>query len=771
MLAQAAETSGFRCRLISQIIGLTCACLAFTSVAPAQTLPVGEDDSDNILVMEEVIVTAQRRELPILDVPASVTAFDMVDIESRKMANIADVARYTPNMEWDQTFLGSANVSAIFIRGIGTEAGFFERTADPSIAIYLDGAYIGRAVGSIFGIADVEQIEVLRGPQGTLFGRNATGGAVMVRTAVPVQDFMGWVDVTTGSDSRLDGRFAVNVPLSESVMTRFSGSSLNQDGYGESLQDGTEFGDTDLDSIRASLRWLPSDQTTIDISLDRSRSRQNPPAGTLLFASPHPMSPAGTWNFFVAPTNSVEGFGEGVTFDERFLTSSEFTNYSTGQSRSNLDTRGITANMEWRHDNLNLKSITSYREMESDWAYDVDMSPLLIIHDALKTDQDQFSQEFTLGGVTDSLDWLVGLYYFEEESRGFDEVILVPELSEVEFHPFLGIPNPLFGVQIGNSGEDGDARANSIAAFGHVDYSVNDRLHIFGGIRFTEEEKEVERRPNDPSPFGGAEQSFSDSSPALGIQYYFADNLQVYASVAEGFKSGGFNNIVSPGAPLRPFDQEESTAYEIGLKRSTDRLRLATAVFFTKYEDIQIPVFNFVLPEFRNAAEAEMKGAELELTAALSEKFTIQAGIGYLDAKFTRLDEDSLVGLTTPITLDSEIPNTPEWSFSTSLEYVTSLNTTTSLRLRADYSWRDEVEKVASNVAELRQEAYGLLYAAASLELNDGRWVLTLFGDNLTDEKYLLQGASNKAAFGIVVGSYGRPRTWGFTARFNFGGN
>lgn len=744
------------------LVGVTCSTL----------INAEEPPPDSKSVIEEIIVTAQRRDQSLFEVPVSMAVFDGDEIEGLRLTSIAEVARYTPNVEWDQTNLGSANTSSIFIRGIGTPPGFFERTADPSVGIYLDGVYIARTVGSVLSVHDVAQIEVLRGPQGTLFGRNTTGGAVTVVTNRPTGDFSGWGDVTTGSDNRFDARLTVNAPVTDALLTRFSASSLNQDGYGESLQDGTKYGDINSDSVRAALRWLPGDEWTIDFMLDWSRSRQGPPANTLLLAEPGPMSLSGAYNFFVAPTNSVEGFGDGVPWDERFITDNDFTNYATGDSRSDVDSHGITAIIEWRPSNLRVNSITSYREMDSEWALDVDLSPVVILEDKVGTEQWQFSQEVTVQGISGRLDWLAGLYYFEEEAKGSDSIAFVPELANVEFDPVFGNPNPLFGVPLATNGLDlatPTGRAESLAAFAHLNVEFTEEFRGFLGVRYTSEDKEAV----DPSMLlvtgGPSTESFTDTSPTVGLQYFFDLNFQLYASVSQGFKSGGFSTILaSPTEHFPSFEPEEVTTYELGVKVRRDRFNIAAATFFTDFENIQVPVID-VSPQILNAAEAEMKGFEIDVMAAVTDEFSVDAAIGYVDAEYTRLDESGLQGLAVPITLESELQNAPRWSVNVGLQYATQLHRLGTLSLRGDYAWRDRTYKDALNTPELVQEELGLLYAAATLESVDGRWLFTLFGDNLTDETYIVAGASNIPQFGLVVATYGRPRTWGLSVRYSFG--
>jgi len=726
--------------------------------------------SDLVVYLEEVLVTGQRRERPLQDVPISITAFDNPEIEALKLTDIAGVARYTPNVVWDQSFLGAGNFSAIFIRGVGQPGSFFESSADPAVGVYLDGVYIGRAIGSVLGIHDVEQTEVLRGPQGTLFGRNTTGGAVLVTTLQPVPELSGWGEVTTGSDGRLDARGVLNVPLSSSVFTRFSVSSLNQDGYGTSLQTGAEFGDVNTDSARAALRWLRGDDLDVTFSYDRFRTRQEAPVLTLAFADADPMSLTGAYNFFVAPGNSVEGWGDGIPWDDRFLTPSEFTNYATGRTLTDVDSEGLTAIVEWRAGDLILKSITGYRSLESLWSSDTDMSPLTIVESTIDTDQDQFSQELTLLGVSGQLDWLVGAYYFEEDVVSPENfVLIIPEVAEVPVDPVFGVPNPLFGVPLGNVGPATSSGAESIAAFFHLNYVVSDQLSAFGGLRYTYEEKTAIDNSGLVTN-GQTSETFDNLSPTGGLQYFVDPNLQLYANASQGFKSGGFNTIVlSPRDEFLPFKPEQITAFEVGFKMLRQRFSLAAATFLYDYENIQFPVFNDVAPEFRNAAEAEMKGAELELVMAPTSAIRIQAGISYLDAKYTRLDAEDLAGLLTPIGIDNELPNAPEWTVNLGVRWSTDVGQFGRFTLRADYSWRDDMHKDAINTPEVRQSAHGLLFAAAEFASNDGRWVIAMFGDNLTDERYIASGGSNKPDFGLAYATYARPRTWGLSARYNFG--
>ena len=741
----------------------------FATAQPQESTPSAV--SDDALVIEEIIVTAQKREKAAHDVPISMTVFTDQSLQALNLTDIAEIARYTPNLEWDASWLGASSNSSIFIRGVGQSANFAQHSTDPAIGLYLDGVYIARGVGSVMGVLDVSQVEVLRGPQGTLFGKNATGGAITMITTRPTEAFSGWGSVTTGSDDRADLRLVANIPLTDQVLTRFSASSFNRDGHGISLQDGTEFGDINTDYVRGTLRWLPAENLTVDFIADRTRTRQGSPVITPVFIEPGPMSLAGAYNFFVSPANTVPGFGDGVPFDTRFITPDDFTNYSTGESGSDLDVQGLTAIVDWRPGDLTFTSITAYRDMDSLWAVDVDGSPLTIIEDILILDQHQFSQELNLTGRNGSLDWLVGLYFFEEEASAAGGAIVIPDLATVEFHPIFGVPNPLFGVplSLGIQPEFSVHRARSAAIFSHLEYAFTERLTGSVGVRYTDEDKRVSNPPGLALvASNGNSSSFTNLSPMLGLKYIIDQDLHIYGSVSRGFKSGGFNTLVLlPRQDYLPFDPELATSYEVGVKASGRRFTVSGAAFFVNYDDIQISVLNDVEPQILNAAEAELKGVEIEVAAALTTDLKLQAGIGYLDAKYVKLDQ-ALPGLTVPITLNTELMNTPKWSINLGLNYSTQLQDIGRLEIRGDYSWRDKSYKDAINTAELFQAAFGLLHAGATLVSNDGRWQFTLFGDNLTNERYIVSGVAGKPLFGLVSAGFGRPRTWGLSVQYRF---
>ena len=730
--------------------------------------PVWAEDYEAVL--EEVTVTAQKREQAVQNVPVSITTFTGIELENLSLTDVSGIAAYTPNMEWDPAWLGSANFGSLYIRGVGQAANFQERSTDPAVGLYVDGVYIGRALGSVMGILDIHQVEVLRGPQGTLFGKNATGGAVNIRTTRPLDEFSVWAELTTGNDSRVDLRAIANAPLTDKLLTRISASSLNRDGYGVSLQDGTEFGGINTDYVRGAMRWLPRENLTIDMIANWTRARQDSAVTTLVRAEPGTAWLTNLYNFFVAPANVVPGFGTGVPYDSRFITPGNFTNYSTARSGSDLDTYGLTAIVNWTVGKLELKSITGYRNLESLWGVDADLSPLIIVEDLMETDHHQFSQEFNLRGISGSLDWLLGLYYFDEKAIASGGAILVPEVFTVSHDPVYGIPNPLYGRPIGGlQSRSRTMSASSLAGYAHLDYSFTQHLSGALGGRYTAEKKRISNPPGVvPVASNGDSRTFNNFSPMAALQYFTDQHTQIYASISQGFKSGGFNtSVLYPREHYQYFEPEQATSYEVGLKVSRSRFHLAGAVFFVNYDDIQISVLQGVEPKILNAAEAEIKGFEIEFVGSISTNLRTQAGIGYLDAKYTRLNPKDLEDLSIPITLDTRFMNAPRWSVNLGLTYEKQLHTG-QLVISGDYAWRDKTYNDAINTVELVQPAYGLLHASVTLLSNDKHWQFSLFGNNLTDEEYIQSGLANETDLGIAIANYARPRQWGFSISYRF---
>ena len=726
------------------------------------TAAMAQDD----MMLEEMIVTAQKRAASMQDTPISMQAFNGAELEARSAGDLSNIADFTPNLEFDTTspISGSSNAAVVFIRGIGQTD--FVLTSDPGVGIYLDGVYMSRAMGGVLDLLDIERVEVLRGPQGTLFGKNTVGGAISVTTKKPGNDFELEASVTAGNYDRLSGMLGVNVPIiDETLLLRASLATRSRDGYGDRLLTGETMGDINSDTLRASLLWRPTEDLELTWAADITESDEDMPATSLLVADPlvgGTNNLSGLYNLY-----ATLGWVDGPLYNEQWLTGDEFKSNGTAPVGSETDVWGTSLTAEWDLENITVKSITAYRETDTSFGRDTDHSPVTIIHTSNEMEIEQFSQEFNFSGVAfdDRLDWLFGLYYFNEEGEDHPRIPIVPDVSSAA----VGLPGlpPEFSV-----GGDITIDNTSIAAFFHNTYALSERLSTTFGLRYTDEEKKTDLDiysltlgfPLILNP--EITQDFDAWTPRIGLEYIFSDDMFAYVSYSEGYKSGGaVSRYNMPRIDPITFEPEEVTNYEIGLKSEwfDQRLRVNGAVFLMDYTDIQVTVFNGVVPETRNAAEGEIFGAELEFTGIIAEGLFLNGALGYMDAEYTKLDDPEIGALE--VTKDHKFVNTPEWTASLSLEYRFDISDIGEISMMLDYSYRDEVANDAANTPELIEDSLDIINARISLVSENGHWEAALFGRNLTDETYLTSGVST-TSFGIVEGVYGNPREYGLTVKY-----
>jgi len=741
-----------------------------------------------VAVLEEIVVTARKRSENLQDIPIAVTALTAENLDSRGFSNISQIGDVTPNMQFDFTapISGSSNAAAIFIRGVGQTD--FLLTTDPGVGVYLDGVYIARSMGGVQDLMDVRRVEVLRGPQGTVFGKNTIGGAINITTKKPVDEFSGQGDITTGRFNRIDGRLSVNFPVADNLFVRLSGATRNRHGYGKRLLTGEGMGNVNRDTVRLALRWKASDSIEVNITGDyTTANEQSPVTSAICFdgnACGNAGSLTGLYNAFVAPGNDLTqyGFGRGVPFDKRFLTGNAFTSYGTGPSGSKLKIWGLSATALWEGEDITIKSLTAYRKMDTSFARDGDHSPINLVHSSNKIIHRQFSQEFDFSGnlLDGKLDWLAGLYYFRE--RGSND-IFVSILKDLTGRATAPLPIFLFGPQFPPFGAKGITYVNnnSAAAFAQMSYQLDDALSITAGLRYTHETKKVNILPVFfPLPPGvlvpilsetTGQNSFSNMSPRVSLDYKPHDNMMVYASFSKGFKSGGFTGrYVVPTPAPKPFSPESVSAYEVGFKADflDKRLRLNGAAFYSDYKDIQVVIFNGVAPESHNVARGHIKGVEVELSARPSAPWFISAGLGYIEAKYTGINATEFAGFGIPITLNSMFVNTPEWSLNALAEYSIFLDQGSEIKLQGDWSYRSKLANDAVNTPELIQKGFSLFNARITYVAPDGKWEIAAFGTNLTDQIYIVSGAADKPSFASAEATYARPREWGINLKVKF---
>lgn len=779
--------------------------------AIAETAPAGSQASR---LIEEVVVTARRREEGLQEAPLAVSAFTSETLDYRGVTRLDEIARFVPGLtlENNPSFGGASNSAAIYLRGIGQKE--FLPTTEPGVGLYVDGVYVARSVGAILDIVDVDRLEVLRGPQGTLFGRNTIGGAISINTVKPEPggELEGELSVSAGTDNLLRIKGVAHVPISDTFATRLSIASFEQDGYVERT-DGIDLGNDDTVTARWAFAWAPTDGFSADIAFDWTRDRENGPAMELLgidftdlsqlngvvLAPPPPM--AFVHNVTAAavapgvPCAVTDVNGNGITsnpavancYDDRYI-GADGVNEGTSPAFSETDVFGASATLSYQiNDAVILKSITAWRELESEFARDGDHSPQRIATFYDELEQDQFSQEFQLLGDYERLNWIVGLYYFAED--GFNTNIL--------------------DFTVSNFRSGGEFDNEAWAAFAQITYDLTDQWHLTLGGRYTDEEKSFLPDqiifnnyyagfsqlvpPGNPLaaldapflqagervlPFVEKQIEIDEFTPMVNLSFDATDDVMLYFSYSEGFKSGGFTQRVfppvvagftaPPGTPdvdlIPTFEPEFVDVLEFGFKTSflENQLRINGAIFQTDYTDLQVQVFNSVAPVTQNIGAATIEGFELEVMASPGAGWFIEASLALLDASYDDID--------TGVTLIGEnfdFERVPETTASIGVSKEFTLNEYGSLTLRTDWSYRSETFNDAYNTPLLKTDSYDLVDASVRWSNQAQDWTVVLAGRNLTDEEFLVTGVYG-TAFQVFEGVYNRGRQWQLEVRKHF---
>ena len=716
-------------------------------------------------LLEEVVVTARKREESLQDTPISITAMTGDSLEVRGITNISEVGNITPNLNYvnNPQAGGSSSVATVYIRGVGQRD--FLGTIDNGVGFYIDDVYIARTVGATVELLDVDRIEVLRGPQGTLFGRNNVGGAMKLHSKKPTEDAGGYVSATIGTDSlyKLKGTF--NAPVSDKFLTSFSALVSEQDGYVDRPAGG-DLGDDDTKSARGSFLWQAADNLEVSFSADYSKEEENGPAFVL--ADTGTLSGPGVFaDFYNNVTAGAScAYPGGLSSSNPLCYNnqnyvSEDQNLGTAPTFSDTEVWGTKLTVEWDiSDNLKLKSITAYRELDAQFARDSDASPTTVVHFFDDFVSEQFSQELQLSGSAfgGNLDWITGLYYFDEE----------------------GTNQNLLEFAIANFISGSAFTTESKAAFAQGTYHINDKLDLTAGIRYTEEDKTYDPvqtvGPNNIGlpiglpivPFGLNERTTDETTPMLNLAYDINDNLMAYATYSEGFRSGGFVQRIFPPLPFVPdFGPEFVDSYELGFKYDTDAFSLNGAVFKMDYTDIQVRTQNpgFIGFFEANVGDAEVSGLELELKWQPADTWFVEASYGYTDAEYTEIRVDP--PLVAQVNLNSEFDFVPEHAVSISLSKEIDLGTNGSLVARLSGNYRSEYFTNPDNTEIGRSPSIDLWNTSLVWTSPSEAYSVNLGVKNLTDEEYLLTAYHN-IAIGLAEHLNDRGRQWYLSARYNF---
>ena len=691
--------------------------------------------------IEEIVVTAQKREENLQETPIAITAFTEEALEGRMINDISKLADFTPNVIFDTTapISGLSNGAAVFIRGVGQLD--FGLTTDPGVGTYIDGVYSSRAVGGVLDVVDIERIEILRGSQGTLFGRNTIGGAINITTKRPAREFGGMVEATFGEFERADFKGSLDVPVTDRFSAKFAISSKNRNGFVDRIAAGGRLGDEDRQSARGSFLLEATDDIELYATVDYTNIDEQSAGSVMVGITEFPgepsqgLAPSSTWayNQVFVPANP----GAAPYTLEEFLPGGKDQTLATGPTGTDLESFGATLTFTWSLPWVEFKSISSYRDTEGEFYRDPDNSSVEITETTNPNyNHEQFSQEVQLTGrgFNERLQYVLGAYYFEED--GTDDV----------FVPIYGaLPTPVgliaLPLYINNYVTvDNDSKA----VFGQGTFNVTEQIALTFGMRYTEDKKGFGYRQYiSPDPFPGniavlallgpplaapgpadalvfwdeVSQKFDELNFRAGLEYQLNDDTLLYFTYADGYKSGGFNYryVVPRLAPL-PFDPETLESYEAGLKWQ-----------------------------------------------GLDDRLLLNAGFGYVDAEYDELNLPT-TNVAQAVNLDTKLPNTPETTVNVSAQYSHPLSWG-SLVVRGDYRYTDDLYNDAQNSPFLYQDGYSMFNA--SLTVAAGSWEFSVFGINLTDKRVITSGDSN-FGLGFHEANYNRPREFGGLVRYRF---
>ena len=742
--------------------------------------------------LEEIVVTARRREETLQDIPVAVTVFTGEELLEQGGLKIDAVGKMAPNVHFEAAG-GTSGVKSpeIFIRGMGQSD--FIPVEDPAVGVYIDGVYMGRNIGSVFDLIDIERVEVLRGPQGTLFGRNTIGGAVNIVSKKPSDEVEGTFRVSAGGDDYMELNATLNIPLGERAAGRFSAFKRERDGYVDAIQyDDLQLGSDDIYGVRGRIVWDITDNVSIDIAGDYSKANETPGAitpiagiggfnGTTItlglptqpFAHFYNAIYSGNAASCATATGQASNsacYGPVWDTGDMYKTNSVYVDNDGSKitPEQNVEVFGANVTVTWDLGGMELKSITSYREFDIALYNDLDFSPgILFANNHDEYAQDQLSQELQVTGeaMDGRMNYVVGVYYFEEDGR---EAIF----NQIAFAPPLSGPPDFFFQYLDRLIEN-----DSTAFFGQANYDIFDTLTLTLGARYTESNKYfnlLTRRRVGPISDQVGRLTTKETTPLVSIAWEANDDIMVYGTYSEGYRDGSYAARFTGEVPnpLPNYDPEYVTNYEVGVKSKLmdGRMRLNVSAFRMDYEDMQISAASNLVATSstkENLGDATISGLEVEMTTLVGEGFTVGVNAGYLKDEIDSL-QGVLVSNTITITKNSDLPMTPDWTLSLMAKYEKEVSSGGLLALRADYALKDDYYTRAENLPENLIDNYKNLNLGATYFSPSGIWETSIGVRNATDAKYY-QSATPFATFGLTFGQPVRPRTVYMSMTYNFG--
>ena len=703
------------------------------------------------LQLEEVVVTARKREQSLQDVSVAVTALPSAVLDAAQIFTAEDLAQMVPSLNLQKGT--NPRQSSFNIRGIGTES--FSIAAEPSVSTMLDGVVLGRSGAAFMQLLDIKRIEVLRGPQGTLFGKNASAGVVHIITRDPSEEFEGETMFNIAEGDEYRGGLTFSGPITDNFGYRFSANGTTMDGWIENHYDGDDLNSRDEWNVRGKLRWTPTDSLDLKWSSDYGDMDCDCTANTIRSLDPF----GGNEDYVAEILDDLSPVTPGDENDE--------TNVNTDVSNE-WDSWGHSLEVNWDIGEFTLTSITAYREYSVDAGTDDDYRPTteLGFDQSGETDQDQTTQEFRLASPAgDRLNYVLGLYYFDQTvDRRF-----IRSFEFSEGAPGSGVST--FSVDTENW-----------AAFGEANYSFAEDWRVIAGIRYTDDQLDFEfkrevdgTRTGLPSPVentpGGT--SEDDTSGKLALEWDYNEDGMAYLSFSQGYKGPAYDvTFGTDPTTLEAVDPETADAWELGLKSNwfDNRLRLNVALFYTEYDDFQGQAYidpdgpSGCPPDDRgcnpdddpggfaliNAGKVETKGLEVDFSALVTPSFLIYGGLALVDATIeeypegqcsfgqvfrresTCIDSNSVQDLS-----GGDMPYSPDWKISLTGQYTWELDTEFDLQFMASVRAQDDVLFSISQDEYTEYSDYEIVDLSTRALAKDNRWEATLYVKNVFDEFYI----------------------------------
>lgn len=729
----------------SRVLAAAVSAVLFSAAA------LGEEPEHSHDSLGVIIVSAQRVEQELQKVPIAVSVFTGEFMQTRQVVDFENLVVYTPGLN---VTTATRTLSQPVMRGASSDDD--APGVDLAVGLFVDEVFLGRNIDFSSDLFDIERVEVLRGPQGTLFGRNVTGGLINVQTRNPTHEFGGRGEITFGSDNRLDFRGVLNVPIvDDRLAVRMSVSSRNADGAIPN-RNGPDLLQDDQDSFRGKLLFTPSDSFRLLVSGHYLRDRSiGVPRDIIAFGE-----------------NLLPAIASMVDLDPRVAN----VDAAGGYDRS---VWGISARMDWDLGLHKLTSITAWHENHSDLLdIDVDATPALILGGPGTNDAEQFSQEIRHSYTSEDgrLNWIGGVYYLDVDFARTEFVNQIPFPGS--FLAIIGLP-PIGGSFTPPGFFDQRIKTTSYSVFGQATYAVQERLRLTVGGRYTRDDKDGFTADS------GVIQQFNVNvagdweafTPRFAVDYDVSEDILLYASATRGFKSGGFSSTTTRAEALEGFEPEFVWSYELGLKSRflDDRLQANIAAFRADYQDLQFRSGTVGTSSFvGNAGEASITGVESEFQFVATDRLFLFLNYAYQDGEYDEL----MIGNTDYS--GNALPLTPEHSLSTGLSFLVPLGSLGDLTFRGDYQYKSATFLNPEQTPGAVQKVDGLVNASLSLEFLDGRAQLTVFGKNLTDETFITRANRLSVFLGgvdfsqsppfahVMTGSFNEPRRWGVSLSYQF---